>query len=174
MPIQVAVTFRHVEPSDALRRYAEGKVGRLAKFLRRSIEAHVVLSVLKHRHVAEITLSGSRLSINATEETGDLYSAIDLAVGKIERQIKKDVAKRQDRKHGGEMNAAPVAPPSGRRPTIETERLVLKPMSVREALAQLGKANSEFVVFQNAATETLNVLYRRKNGSYGLIEPESV
>lgn len=171
MPIQVTVTFRHIEATDALRRHAEAKLGRLGRLLRRSIEAHVVLSVLKHRHRAEISLTGSRLAMNAMEETDDLYSAIDLAVTKIERQVKKEASKRQDRKHGA--SSSPEAPPaSARRPAVESERVIIKPMSVQEAFAQMRAAKSDFVVFHNAASDTLNVLYRRKNGTYGLIEPE--
>ena len=171
--MQVLVTFRHIEPTEALRRYAESKVDRARKFLRRPIEAHVVLTVVKHRHVAEITLAADHVTLNATEETGDLYSAIDLAMTKIERQIKKHVTKLQARKH-----AAPAEPeasvPAKRaaRPRIKTERVAVEPMSVREAMMQLEGLDTGFILFLNAASETLNVLYRRKDGSYGLLEPE--
>ena len=89
--MQVMVTFRHVEPTDGLRQYAEEKVQRVHKFLRRPIEAHVILSVEKTRHIAEVLVTANRLNITATEQTGDLYSAIDLAMSKVERQVKKHV-----------------------------------------------------------------------------------
>ncbi len=169
--MQVLVTFRHIDTTDALRRYAESKVERARKYLREPIEAHVVLSVAKHRHVAEITLTADHLVLNATEETGDLYSAIDLAMSKIERQIQKRVTKRQARKY-----AAAPAPPTPRPaagPPIKAERIALESMNVREAVRRLDSEETGFVVFHNAARDALNVLYRRKDGTYGLIEPES-
>lgn len=169
--MQVAVTFRNIEATDALRRHAESKVQRVRKFLRRPVEAHVVLSVIKHRHVAEITVAANRMTINATEETGDLYSAIDLAMSKIERQVKKRVSKRQSRKH----EVAPAVPATPvRRPRIKAERVAVKPMSVSEAVLQLKASGEDFLFFQNTANDMLSLLHRRKIGTYGLIEPEVV
>jgi putative sigma-54 modulation protein len=157
-----------------LRQYAEHKVARVHKLMRRPIEAHVVLSVNKRRHVAEITLSGEHLHVNAAEETGDLYSAIDLAMDKIERQIQKHVTKRKSRKHAGPA-AAPVPAPAvgrARTPRVTAERVAVEPMTVGEAVKRLGRDSADFLLFQNEATDALNVLYRRKDGGYGLIEPE--
>jgi putative sigma-54 modulation protein len=171
--MQVLVTFRHIQATDALRRYAESKVDKLVKYLYRPIEAHVILTVIKHRHVAEVILKADHLTFNATEETGDLYSAIDLSTGKIERQVKKQHTKRQARKHvNNEAVAAPETKAS--RPRIRTERVAVEPMSVREAVRRATNAEAEIFLFQNAASETLNVLHRRKDGSYTLIEPEGV
>ena len=172
--MQVMVTFRHVEPSKGLREHAEDKVQRIHKFLRRPIEAHVILEVLKHRHIAEIQLSANHLNINAREETGDLYSAIDLAMTKVERQVKKQVAKAKDRKGSNNSAVLPLLteerPRAGGR--IRTQRVTVEPMSVDEALTQLKVQKNDFLLFKNAATETLSVIYRRKDGNYGLIEPE--
>jgi putative sigma-54 modulation protein len=168
--MQVVVTFRNIEASEALRDHAEAKLARVNKFMRQPIEAHVVLTVVKHRHVADITVTANRMIFNAAEETDDLYSAIDLAMSKIEKQIKKHSAKRQARKHGAAPAARP-APPR-RRPNIRSERVVVKPMSVEEALAEILSSQAEVLVFQNTETDTLTVLYRRKTGTYGMIEPE--
>jgi len=176
--MQVLVTFRHIEATDALRRYAEGKVDKTArKFLHRPIEAHVVLSVIKHRHIAEITLNADHLTLNAAEETGDLYSAIDLAMGKIERQIHKRVTKRQSRKHAPNVElTVPVksAPARPRRPSVKTERVAVDPMTVREALRRAQGTAADFLLFLNVSSDTINLLHRRKDGSYVLVEPESV
>lgn len=171
--MQVLVTFRHIKTTDALRRYAESKVERARKYLRDPIEAHVVLSVAKHRHVAEITLTADHLVLNATEETGDLYSAIDLAMSKIERQIQKRVTKRQARKYAAAAAHTAPTPRLAAGPPIKAERIALESMSVREAVGRLDSEETGFVVFHNAASNALNVLYRRKDGTYGLIEPES-
>lgn len=173
--MQVLVTFRHIEATDALRDYAQQKVERAGKFLRRPIEAHVVLSVVKRRHIAEITLTANHLALNATEETGDLYSAIDLATSKIERQIKKHVTKRKSRKHATQPREVVAAtPPRPRRLQIEAERLAVEPMTVREAAKQLDSSDVGFVIFQNTESDLLSVLCRRKDGTYRLIEPEGV
>jgi putative sigma-54 modulation protein len=171
--MQVMVTFRHVDPSDGLRQYAEEKVQRVHKYLRRPIEAHVILSVLKRRHIAEIQVRANHLDINATDETADLYSAIDLAMTKVERQIKRHVAKFKDHKGGNNAAVAGVAvddtPPSA---FIRRQRVAIKPMSVDEAVMQLKLLNHDFLLFKNAANETLSVIYRRKDGNYTLLEPE--
>jgi putative sigma-54 modulation protein len=168
--MHVVVTFRHVEGSDALRRYAETKVERLRKFLRRPIEAHVVLSVVKRRHVADVTLSADHATLHAAEQTGDLYSAIDLAIDKLDRQVQKLVKKRQARKHAGAERPAPPPPP--RLPRVRRERVAVEPMSLREAIERLGGDERNLLVFHDLGSDLLSILYRRKDGSYGLIEPE--
>lgn len=172
--MQVMVTFRHVEPTDGLRQHAEEKIQRLRKFLRRPIEAHVTLSVIKHRHVAEVQLSADHLNLTATEETADLYSAIDLATTKLERQLKKHVAKHKEHKGGDSagVKAGAARAGEGRGRVIRAQRVAVKPMSVDEAVTQLGMQKSDFLLFKNAANETLSVIYRRKDGNYGLIVPE--
>lgn len=88
--VKVSVTFRHTQPTSALKRYAEEKVQKIGKYFYRSLEAHVVLAVdSKDRHLAEVTLQARRLTIHGREETTDLYSAIDLVMDKIEQQVRK-------------------------------------------------------------------------------------
>ena len=171
--MQVMVTFRHVEPTDGLRQHAEEKVQRVHKYLRRPIEAHIILSVEKQRHIAEVQLSANHLNVTATEETNDLYSAIDLAMSKIERQVKKHTAKFKDHKGPNNAGATAMAGQDERSgATIHTQRVAVKPMSVDEAIMQLKLQKNEFLLFTNAATDALSVVYRRKDGNYGLIEPE--
>jgi putative sigma-54 modulation protein len=196
--MQVSVTFRHIEATDALRRHAESKVQRIAKYLHRPIDAHVILSVVKRRHVAEIVLNADRTTLNAKEETSDLYSAIDAATDKLEQRARKHTDKMKShklpaaeaRRRSAEMPAEPVAvaSASGLRMNviradsftrrngpeiIKSTRLPVKPMSVEEAVMQMDLMSNEFLVFRNAATETLSVVYRRKDGNYGLIEPDA-
>lgn len=172
--MQVVVTFRHVNSTAGLRRYAEEKVGRLGRFARRANEAHVILSVEKQRHRAEILVLGKNMNITAKEQTGDLYSAIDLALDKVERQLKKRSDKQKDRRGGDSVAAAamPVKAPA-RRSVVRTQRMAVKPMSVDEAVTELKLAKIDFLLFKNLATDGLNVLYRRKDGNFGLIEPEA-
>lgn len=90
---QVTVTFRHVEPTDAIRLYAERKLAHVGKLLKRSCDAHLILSVDKYRHHGEVTVKSGRLSVTAQEETKDLYSVIDLLADKVGRQLKKHLEK---------------------------------------------------------------------------------
>ena len=94
----VAVTFRHVEPTEAIRSYAERKLSHLAKYLKRACEVHLILSVDKYRQHGEVTVKSGRLAVTAQEETKDLYSVIDLLADKVERQLKKHLAKIEARK----------------------------------------------------------------------------
>lgn len=193
--MQVNVTFRHIDATDALRRYADAKVQRLAKYLHRPIDAHVILSVAKRRHFAEVTLNADRHTLNAKEETGDLYSAIDLVVEKLETQVRKQAGKLKRLKHATVSPRKRAAPPPVEVPAvpglrvdviradsfsrrngpeiIKTSRLPVKPMSVEEAVMQMDLMSNDFLVFRNAESAALSVVYRRKDGNYGLIEPEA-
>jgi putative sigma-54 modulation protein len=194
--MQVSVTFRHIEATEALREHAERRVERIAKYLHRPIDAHVVLSVTKRRHAAEIILNADRTTFSSKEETGDLYSAIDLAADKLEQRARKHTSKLKSHKVPAPVSrrrtAAMAAPPpvasgpglrmdviraeSFRRrngpDVIKSTRLPVKPMSVEEAVMQMDLMSNEFLVFRNADTDTLSVVYRRKDGNYGLIAPE--
>jgi putative sigma-54 modulation protein len=195
--MQVNVTFRHIEATGALHDYADAKVQRLAdKYFHRPIDAHVILSVVKRRHVAEIVLNADRHTLNAKEETGDLYSAIDLAIDKMERQARKLAGKLKSLKHTG-MSPRKRAAPAAAEPVetgeglrveviradsfsrrngpeiIKSSRLPVKPMSVEEAVMQMDLMSNEFFVFRNAANASLCVVYRRKDGNYGLIAPDA-
>ena len=115
----VAVTFRHVEPTQALRDYAERKLAHVAKYLRRPCEVHLILTVDKYRQHGEVTVKSGRFAVTAQEETKDLYSVIDLLADKVERQLKKHLEKREARKvrapsTGEVMSAAEeIEPASG-------------------------------------------------------------
>jgi putative sigma-54 modulation protein len=194
--MQVSVTFRHIEATEALREHAERRVERIAKYLHRPIDAHVVLSVTKRRHAAEIVLNADRTTFSCKEETSDLYSAIDLAADKLEQRARKHTSKLKShkvpapvsRRRTAAMPApSPVASGPGLRmdviraesfrrrngpDIIKTTRLPVKPMSVEEAVMQMDLMSNEFLVFRNAETDVLSVVYRRKDGNYGLIAPD--
>src|SRR5690242_12660814 len=170
--MQVSVTFRHIEATDALRVHAERRVERIAKYVHRPIDAHVILSVNKRRHAAEIVLNADRTTLSAKEETGDLYSAIDLAAEKLEQQARKHTSKLKQHKGGrrtpraGSAAEVAAATPSATAPTgpglridvirgdsfdrrngpdvIKTKRLPVRPMSVEEAVMQMDLMSNEF------------------------------
>ena len=181
--MQVTVTFRHVEPTDALRDYATEKVEHAAaKYLKNAVGAHVILSVQKQEHVAEINLYASRFDISAHEKTGDLYSAIDLTIDKVEAQLRKHKDRINHHKGGasaaGEPREIPVdiieaddgtlaSPPT----VVETDNMPAKPLTVEDAILQLELSHGEFLVFVISATESVSVVYKRRDGNYGLITP---
>ncbi len=181
--MQITVTFRHVDPTPPLKAYAEEKLARVKKYLRRPVDAHVILSVAKERHAAEITLKADHVTMFAQETTHDLYSAIDLAIDKLEHQAQRLHEKRRHHKGAAAVRTEPAevttsvlaAEPRGpgeAREVIRSQRVPAKPMAVEEAVEQLNVSGDDFLVFVNASSQTLAVLYRRRDGNYGLIEPE--
>ena len=149
------------------------------------MEAHVILDVEKHRHFAEVILHcNNHITIEASHECDDLYASIDGVVGKIAQQMRKYKSKilRNHRPRRGSVKHLEETVLSAIDETfaeieeaepevIKTERYPVKPMFVDEAVLQIEMSDRQFVVFLNAKTEKINVLYRRKDGGYGLIEP---
>ncbi|MBI5603986.1 MAG: ribosome-associated translation inhibitor RaiA [Deltaproteobacteria bacterium] len=179
--MQISVSFRNVDPSDHLKGYAENRMARLKKYMDEPIEIYLVLSIQKFRHTADVTISANGMKIKAQEETGDLYSAIDMVLDKIEKQVKRRREKVKEHKAEGMTKGLTEEKKTGEEKEVEeevpqivkTERILAKPMDVEEASLQLKLSNSEFMVFTNSKTRLINVLYRRKDGNFGLIEPAS-
>lgn len=176
--MEITVTFRHTEPMESLKAYAEEKVSKLKKYLDSPMEAHVVLTVEKFRHQADVTISVNGTRIKAVEETGDMYSAIDQVMDKIEKQIKRHLSKirsrRSDNIKGEDTLASEEANTFvAEEPSIEVEKMVAKPMDVEEAAMQLNVMEREFLVFRNAKSLEINVIYKRRDGNLCLIEPAS-
>ena len=178
--MQLTFTGRNLEITDALRRYAQEKIARLQKFVDRITSTHVILSIQKHRQIAEVTLRVRELTIRGEESSDDLYCAIDLVVDKIERQIlryKEKIVGHPGRgvgrsRHQGETSSAEAELPSEEPPRIiKTKQFAMKPLSTDDAVIQMNLLGHSFFVFRNARTEEVNVLYRRQDGDYGLIEP---
>jgi putative sigma-54 modulation protein len=177
--MQISVSFRNCDPSDHLKEYAENRMGRLKKYLEEPIEIHLVLSIQKFRHTVDATISSNGVKTKAQEETGDLYSAIDMVQDKIEKQVKRHRDKVKNHKPEANSKLAASASPAGEESEpeeqgpqiIKAEGNFAKPMDVEEAALQLKVSNGEFLVFTNSKTRLINVLYRRKDGNFGLIEP---
>ena len=177
--MQTSVTFKNLDSSDTLKSYVQDKLNRFDRLLDNPAEANVVLSVEKFRHMAEINIIGDRLSINGKEETVDMYSAIDMVLDKMEKQIKKNKEKIRERRSNAksinksileeEMSGSDEESESH----IRIKHIEYKPMDVEEAALQLELLNDNFLVFTNASSDQVNVLYRRKDGHFGLIQPSN-
>lgn len=176
--MQVTVVGRHIEATEALKQYATEKLSRLEKYLPKTIQVVVTLSVVKKvHHIAEAVIKSNGLLIQASEETEEMYSAIDLLMAKLERRVRRYREKLTDHKHQS-SKAAEVARasesshPEDRIPQIiKTKRFDLKPMQPEEAVMQMELLDKEFFIFANATSGHVNVIYKLKDGNVGLIEP---
>ena len=183
----VKVTGRHLPITPAINDYVTKKIESLHLDYPKIIEAHAILEVEKYRHSAEVILvCSNHITIEACEETNDMYAAIDAAVDKIGRQmrkyktrlLKKHRPRKDIVKHLEEhvLEPEPVQlngddEDGAHHPVVRSERYPVKPMFVDEAVLQLEMSTRQFLVFLNARSTKMNVLYRRKSGDFGLIEP---
>ncbi len=192
--MQLSVTFRHMEATEALKSYAGERIQRIKKYFPDPISVHVVLSTIRYNHRVDVNVQlHNGFQIAGRETTENMYSSIDLVVAKIERQVRR--YKDKLRTHKTKSNFAPVpwthsvlvseepiasteesTPPeqSAREPNVvqRTERFHANPMSVAQAAMQLDLLDEQFLVFRNQDSGGVNVIYRREDGSYGLIEPQ--
>jgi putative sigma-54 modulation protein len=188
MPVQVEINARNMELNDRLRDYVTKKVAKLDRYLDTLEEAKVDLTYAKSarsandRQVAQLTVRGKGVLLRAEERTDDMFASVDAVLGKVYRQIERYKGKRW-RNRGDGRSASDVAPeieaPEAREEAELKERIVrrkrfpLSPMDEREAIEQMSLLGHEsFFVFLNADTNQVNVLYRRRDGSLGLIETE--
>ena len=185
--MHITVTFRHIDSTDALKNYAIEKTGRLKKYLVdfEPVEIHWVLTVEKIRHITDVTIVANGMTIKAQESTQDLYSAIDMVIDKLEKQVIKHKEKIKNHKPGAsepgsikygtteELSGEQEPEPGGRPRIVKTENVFVKPMSIEEATMQMDIIDNDFLVFTNSSTSNINVLYRRADGNYGLIEAQT-
>jgi putative sigma-54 modulation protein len=199
--MQLSTTFRHMEASQAVREYSEERLEKIRKYFSRElVAAHAVFSVERnHNHTAEFALTlPNGLALQARETTEDMYSSIDLAVARIERQVRKWKDKIRDHKPHGDAgysvresvlhadaldpgpNSGPTSAPDDRRApaapaapaikVIKEQTFTVRAMRVEDAVMQMNLLENDFLVFTDIDTKGLSVVYRRKDGNYGLIE----
>jgi putative sigma-54 modulation protein len=177
--MQISVTFRHLEPDEGVKAYVREKVKRLRKFLENPREAHVVLSVEKFRHSAELTILKDGLTVNSEGRDRDLYAAIDQMVDKMDRQIRERRQKGKRKRVnppslGVEPDEQTPSEKKSRRngisSLIQKKRISVKPMSLEEAMAQLKLSEEPYLFFINSHSGEMNALHRT-NGDYEWIEP---
>lgn len=191
--MQVSVTFRHMDATNALKEYVEEKVEKaLRKYLRTTFDAHVVLSAERHQHLCDVTVAVAGHTIRGSEKSGDMYTSIDKVADKIERQVSRYKDKLRNHKQtpqDAELRAPEVlvslleqqdleqaaqidTPPQAAEPKVlKTETMSALPMSVDEAVMAMELSQSSIMVFTNSATGGVSVLYRRpEDGKYHLIE----
>jgi putative sigma-54 modulation protein len=184
--MSVDITGRHIEITEPLRKFTTDRLERLRGIMEEILEVHFTLTVEKHqRHIAEVNIKTPGDFYHAEEVSTDMYTSIGAVVDKVEKQIlrnkeRKVARKRHNNNHrGGEVitttSVVEVEEALGERlpRIIRTHQVAAKPMSVDDAAIQIEDTDREFLVFRNADTERLNVVYKRKDGNIGWIEPEA-
>ena len=183
--MRLQVTGRHIDVTDSLFQYAEKKLGKLARHLSDTSRCELELSVehnpsIGSNQVAEATVWTKGPVLRARESSTDMYASIDLVADKLERQVKRYREKRSRRQaehmahhHSHQAEPAPVAtlPEEDDAMIVKTKQFNMKPMTDEEALLQLELIGHDFFVFVNADSDQVNVIYKRRDGKYGLIEP---
>ena len=175
--MNITFTFKNFEPSDHLKKYARRRMEKLGRFFGKSagLEVQVVLTVDKFRHKCEVTVTGEGLHLAASENSQEMYASIDLVTDKLEAQVKKYVARnKEQRRTAQNANVDVFTLAMGEEdahPEVGTESFTPKPMSLDEAVLQLNSIGNDFLVFLNADSSRINVVYKRRNGNYGLIDP---
>ncbi len=178
--MQLNITFRHLEPTEALKSHVRGRVEHVQRYIDRPTEAHAVLHVENLHHHAEITMKAGRYLLRGTAKSQDMYASIDAAAEKIERQLMKHRERIQDRRTAAREfepvevrhDVLDVLDQSGKasHKVVKSEQFQARQMSVDEAVVQLELMDAKFFVFQNAKDGAVNVVFRRDDGNVGLIE----
>jgi len=176
--MRMHVTGRHIEVTEALHEALQKKLGKLDKFFQQDgpVEANVTLAVQRGMHIVEVTLFVGGMILRSEDHTTDMYASIDSVVDKLERQIHK-YKTRVNRKMREQGNAPLFVTEEE---TVEedypkivrTKRFAIKPMHPEEAVLQMELLGHSFFVYRNAETDEVNVVYKRNDGYFGLIEPQ--
>ena len=175
--MKVAIRGKNIEVTAALREYVEKRLGKLTRYFDEELDAQAELSVVKDKSTIELTCFVDGIVLRGVETNPDMYAAIDLVVDKIIRQIHKHKTRlaKRFKKQGAFHPEVEVPEKPIEEDTLEVvrrKRFSVRPMDVEEAILQMNLVGHDFFMFFNSETETYNVVYRRHNGSYGLIEPE--
>jgi putative sigma-54 modulation protein len=184
--MSVDITGRHIEITEPIRKFATDRLERLRGVMDEILEAHFILTVEKHqRHIAELNIKTRRDFYHGEEVSTDMYTSVAAVIDKVEKQILRDKERSVTRKrHNNNHRGAEVVTTTtvveleetlGQRlpRIIRTHEVAAKPMSVDDAAIQIGDSDRDFLVFRNSDTERLNVVYKRKDGNIGWIEPEA-
>ncbi|WP_202708685.1 ribosome hibernation-promoting factor, HPF/YfiA family [Sporosalibacterium faouarense] len=174
--MKITVSGKNMDVTDALRNTVEKKLNKLEKYFNEDVEVNATVSVEKNRHIFEVTIPFTKNILRAEEITDDMYASIDRSVDILERQIRKHKTKLQKRFHNGDTirfeNVSLLQEEDDEPKIVKTKKFAMKPMDEEEAVLQMELIGHSFFVFRNAETNEVNVVYKRKDGDYGLIEPE--
>jgi putative sigma-54 modulation protein len=176
--MKISLTFRNGEGENWQKEYVDERLNKMKKYIDRPVDAHVILSVEKFRNVAEVNMIADGLNINAKEEAKDMHLAIDIAIEKIEKQLKKHKEKMRGYKtnltRAEGITAMDETPeeieeePENK--LVETRKVVLQPMSLDDAVMEMDVSKQRFIIYRDSSSEKVSLIYRRDDGKYALIE----
>ena len=168
--MDIAISFRHIDPDESIKKYIEEKMKRLQKFVEIPLDAHVVLSTeKKYRHRIDVTFTLNGIVINAHEVQDDMHAAVDKIIDKLERRLTRYRDKLKKYREGKpKTNLSPRE--AGGSKIILTKTINAKPMDPEEAFMQLEASGDSFIIFRDREQDNICVMYRRKDGNFNLIE----
>jgi putative sigma-54 modulation protein len=180
--MRISLTFRNTEGENWQKEYVDERLNKIKKYIDRPMDVHAILSVEKFRNVVEVNMIADGLNINAKEEAKDMRLAIDNAIDKIERQLKKHKEKIRGHKTNmtraegitaisGEMGESEEEQEQEQETKLfETRKVVLKPMSLDDAVMEMDLSKQRFIIYRDSSSENVSLIYRRDDGNYALIE----
>jgi ribosome hibernation promoting factor len=177
--LKIEFTGRQTEVPPEIRRLAERKIQKLSRLVPGLTRAHVTVIADKHRQIAEVSIRSKHLDLTAQDESSDIGAALSTVMAKLTRQVQRHLGRLRERKREGRERSRVAR--GAERPrggdsapaVVRSRRASLKPMTLEEAALEVGSREEGVVVFRDAATERMSVLFRRRDGRLGLIEPEA-
>ncbi|HBC96281.1 MAG TPA: ribosome-associated translation inhibitor RaiA [Clostridium sp.] len=174
--MKITVTGKNIVITDALKNAVVKKLSRLDKYFNPDVEAHATLSVQKNRQKIEVTIPFNGVILRGEVESGDMYASIDLVLDKLEKQIRKQKTKLLKRNNSESLRFQFIPDDKGEdeeeHKIVRTKKFAMKPMSSEEAVLEMELLGHNFFVYRDAENGEVNVVYKRRDGNYGLIEPE--
>ncbi len=173
--MEILIRGTKLEVTDSMKGYVKEKLSKLDKyFVDQKLKATVLVKVHDYLQKIEVTIPLKTLILRAEDEQEDFYAAVDLVINKLERQIRKNKAKLQkrDRSKTKELNLDDVIPIEENSEIVKHKKVDVKPMSSEEAILQMDLLGHDFYVYKDSDTNSVNVVYKRKEGGYGIIESE--
>lgn len=176
--MKINIIGRNIGITEGLRSTIEKKLNKFDKFFSQDVDAQVTLTIQKNNQIMEVMIPFNGIVLRAEDSTNDMYKTIDLVVDKLERQVRKQKTKLQRRHQGESLKFQFLENNSNdnfeeeERKIVKSKRFPLKPMSAEEAILQMELVGHNFFVYIDDRSEDVNVVYKRKDGNYGLIEPE--
>lgn len=175
--MRITINGKNIVVTDALKEKINKKLSKFEKFFGENSEAHATLSVEKGRHIFEVTISFNGMFLRGEEATDDMYMSIDNVVEKLERQVRKQKTKLERKMKDYNLRFDTLfenIPDTDDEELkiVRTKKFTIKPMPAEEAAMQMDLLGHNFFVFSNSETDEVNVIYKRKDGNYGLIEQE--
>lgn len=177
--MKVTVIAKNIELTQALKEIVQKKISKLEKYFEVEVEAKATLSVQKNRQIIEVTMPFNGAILRSEESTDDMYKSIDLVEDKLERQIRKQKT-RLSRKNNGSLKFAALndskveSNEDDEGSLVKVKKFGVKPMDSEEAILQMDLLGHNFFVYQDSESSKVNVVYKRKDGNYGLLEPELI